>query len=56
MIVIDELGLMELASVTFVAAVYDLLAQDVAVVATVHEARHPVTDTLKARGMFSIAL
>jgi nucleoside-triphosphatase len=47
--IIDELGRMELASAAFVSAVYDLLAQDVAVVATVHEARHPVTDELKRR-------
>jgi nucleoside-triphosphatase THEP1 len=40
-IIIDELGRMELASAAFVSAVYDLLAQDVAVVATVHEARTP---------------
>jgi nucleoside-triphosphatase THEP1 len=40
---------MELASHAFVDAVYDLFAQDVAVVATVHVFAHPVTDALKRR-------
>ena len=48
-VVIDELGRMELASAAFVTAVSDLRARDVAVVATVHEARHPVTDALTQR-------
>jgi nucleoside-triphosphatase len=48
-VVIDELGRMELASAAFVTAVRDVLDLDVAVVATVHEADHPVTDALKQR-------
>lgn len=48
-IVVDELGRMELASAAFVTEVHDLLTQDVALIATVHEARHPVTDALKRR-------
>jgi nucleoside-triphosphatase len=47
--VVDELGKMELASEAFTAAVERLLAGPVDVVATVHVARHPVTDALKAR-------
>jgi nucleoside-triphosphatase len=48
-IVIDELGRMELASEPFRIAVLDLMATDKAVLATVHAARHPFTDALKSR-------
>jgi nucleoside-triphosphatase len=48
-VVVDELGKMELASAAFRAAVVELLGRDVAVVATVHRARHRFTDALKRR-------
>lgn len=48
-VLIDELGKMELASETFRAAVSQLLEQPVAVVATVQIASHPFTDALKRR-------
>jgi nucleoside-triphosphatase len=48
-IVLDELGRMELASAAFVHAVHDLFAQDMALVATVQVCAHPVTDALKRR-------
>lgn len=48
-VLIDELGKMELASETFRAAVSQLLEQSVAVVATVQIASHPFTDALKRR-------
>lgn len=48
-VVIDELGKMELASAAFCEAVADLLGRDVAVVATVHVAHHRFTDALKRR-------
>jgi nucleoside-triphosphatase len=48
-VVVDELGKMELASATFCEAVADLLGRDVAVVATVHLAHHRFTDALKRR-------
>jgi nucleoside-triphosphatase len=48
-VLIDELGKMELASETFRAAVSRLLDQPVALVATVHVARHPFADALKRR-------
>jgi nucleoside-triphosphatase len=48
-IVIDELGRMELASDRFMAAVHALLEADQALVATVHARRHPVTDAVKRR-------
>ncbi len=48
-VVVDELGKMELASAAFRAAVVDLLGRDVAVVATVHQARDRFTDGLKRR-------
>jgi nucleoside-triphosphatase len=48
-VVVDELGKMELASAAFCAAVLELLGRDVAVVATVHLARHQLTDALKRR-------
>jgi nucleoside-triphosphatase len=46
-VLIDELGKMELASKAFRAAVSGLLEQPVMLVATVHVARHPFTDALK---------
>jgi nucleoside-triphosphatase len=49
LVVIDELGKMELASERFRAAVDELLASRANVVATVHVFRHPFTDALKAR-------
>jgi nucleoside-triphosphatase len=48
-VVVDELGRMELASAAFRAAVVDLLGRDVAVVATVHQARDRFTDALRRR-------
>jgi len=48
-VVVDELGKMELASAAFRDAVSDLLGRDVAVVATVQRHRHPFTDALKRR-------
>jgi nucleoside-triphosphatase len=48
-VLIDELGKMELASETFRAAVTRLLEQPVPLVATVHVARHLFTDALKGR-------
>jgi nucleoside-triphosphatase len=48
-VVVDELGKMELASAAFRAAVVELLGRDVAVVATVQLARHQLTDALKLR-------
>jgi len=48
-VVVDELGKMELASAAFRDAMSDLLDRDVTVVATVHVHRHPFTDALKRR-------
>lgn len=48
-VVIDELGQMELFSGAFVAAVQRLFEQDVPLVATVHVKSHPVTDALRRR-------
>lgn len=48
-VVIDELGRMELASERFCAAVEALWEAPVDVVATVHAASHPFTDALKRR-------
>ena len=48
-VVVDELGKMELASTAFRDAVQQLLGRDVAVVATVQLARHRFTDALKRR-------
>jgi nucleoside-triphosphatase len=48
-VVVDELGKMELASAAFRDAVSDLLERDVAVVATVQVHPHPFTDGLKRR-------
>jgi nucleoside-triphosphatase len=48
-VLIDEIGKMELASDRFREAVLGLMQEPVAVVATVHTARHPFTDDLKQR-------
>jgi len=48
-VIIDELGRMELASAPFVAAVRDVLTESSPVVATVHVHEHPITDALKQR-------
>jgi nucleoside-triphosphatase len=48
-LVIDELGKMELASERFRDAVEALFAADAPIVATVHMQRHPFTDALKRR-------
>jgi nucleoside-triphosphatase len=48
-VVVDELGKMELAAAVFREAVADLLGRDVAVVATVHLTHHRFTDALKRR-------
>jgi nucleoside-triphosphatase len=48
-LLIDELGKMELASDAFRAAVDDCFGRAAAIVATVQLARHPLTDKLKSR-------
>lgn len=48
-VVIDELGTMELASAAFREAAEELFASDRRVLATVHAHRHAFTDPLKAR-------
>ena len=48
-VVVDELGKMELASAAFCEAIVELLERDVAVVATVHLGHHRFTDALKRR-------
>jgi nucleoside-triphosphatase len=48
-VIIDELGKMELASEAFRDAVSHVLDEGVALVATVQLGRHPFTDALKAR-------
>jgi nucleoside-triphosphatase len=49
-LLIDELGKMELASEAFRGAVSRLFEEPVPLVATVHVARHAFTDELKGRG------
>jgi nucleoside-triphosphatase len=49
LVLIDELGKMELFSERFREAVLELFDSPVALVATVHTARHPFTDALKRR-------
>ncbi|HEX2232338.1 MAG TPA: nucleoside-triphosphatase, partial [Thermoleophilaceae bacterium] len=49
-VLIDELGKMELASERFRAAVEDLLESELPLAATVQVARHPFTEGLRARG------
>lgn len=48
-VVLDELGKMELASAAFREAAARLFASPSTVIATVHVHRHPFTDELKAR-------
>ena len=48
-VLIDELGKMELASERFRSATSALFESDVPIVATVHTFRHPFTDALKER-------
>ena len=48
-VILDELGKMELASAAFREAVEALFEGDSTVVATVQVFRHPMTDALKAR-------
>ena len=48
-VVVDELGKMELASAAFRDAVMQLLDRDVAVVVTVHQAHHQFTDAVRLR-------
>jgi nucleoside-triphosphatase len=48
-VVIDEIGRMELLSTAFRDAVTDIMDQDLSILATVHAFRHPFTDALKAR-------
>jgi nucleoside-triphosphatase len=48
-VLIDELGKMELASERFREAVLALFERPLPIVATVHTARHPFTDELKRR-------
>lgn len=48
-VVVDELGKMELASPAFREAVCELFVGDRAILATVHAFRHPFTDALKRR-------
>jgi nucleoside-triphosphatase len=48
-VLIDELGKMELASERFREAVLELFEGDAPIVATVHTFRHPFTDALKRR-------
>jgi nucleoside-triphosphatase len=47
LVLIDELGKMELASEAFCGAVAELLTRRLPFVATVQAARHPFTDALK---------
>jgi nucleoside-triphosphatase len=56
-VLIDELGKMELASERFREAVHALFESPVPIAATVHTARHPFTDALKRRrGVSTIRL
>jgi len=48
-VVLDELGKMELASSRFCDAVRGLLEQSLPLLATVHAHRHPFTDAIKRR-------
>jgi nucleoside-triphosphatase len=48
-VLIDEIGKMELASERFREAVAALFERPVPIVATIHTARHPFTDRLKRR-------
>lgn len=48
-VVIDELGKMELASEPFCSAVVELFERPATIIATVQVARHPITDQVKQR-------
>lgn len=48
-VIIDELGQMELFSPAFIDSVTRLLHQPVPLVATIHARQHPVTDAIKQR-------
>lgn len=48
-VIIDELGQMELLSPAFIDSFNGLLEQPVPLVATVHARQHPVTDAIKQR-------
>jgi nucleoside-triphosphatase len=48
-VLIDELGKMELASEAFCGVVLELFERPVTIIATVQIARHPFTDELKKR-------
>jgi nucleoside-triphosphatase len=48
-VLIDELGKMELASKRFREAVVEIFEQPVPIVASVQASRHPTTDALKQR-------
>jgi nucleoside-triphosphatase len=48
-VIIDELGQMELFSPAFIHAVNQLLGQVIPLVATIHARQHPVTDAIKHR-------
>jgi len=48
-VIIDELGQMELFSSAFISSFNRLLDQAVPLVATVHARQHPVTDAIKQR-------
>lgn len=49
LLLIDEIGRMELAAPAFVAVLDTIFAVPVYLLATVHQVPHPVTDTLKQR-------
>lgn len=48
-VIIDELGQMELLSSAFIGSFNMLLDQQIPLVATVHAGQHPVTDAIKQR-------
>lgn len=48
-VIIDELGQMELFSPAFIGSVNALLDQPIPLVATIHARQHPVTDAIKQR-------
>lgn len=48
-VLVDELGKMELASQAFCSAVAELFEGPATIIATVQVARHPFTDALKTR-------
>jgi nucleoside-triphosphatase len=48
-VILDELGRMELASDAFVAALDELFDDDLPVLATIQAHTHPITDAIKAR-------